>query len=137
MPVFPSDEWMRQFCARLEADPEVEDLAEGLSGVYRFVIEPGGPLRERVTYDVQVSEDDTGASVTLCAAPAAAPRFTMATDYRRWRQLIQGELDVGMALLLRRVRVSGDYGALLRKGTVRPLVHALHGVDSHWLDEGA
>lgn len=135
MPVFPSEEWMAEFCQRLEDHPEAGDVASALDGVYRFVIEPAGPLEDRHSYDVAISPSGGGADVAV-VDDGADPRLTLTTDYRRWQQLVRGELDVGMAVMLRRLRVSGDLTKLIGNvSSARPLVDSLSGVETVWLED--
>lgn len=135
MPVFPSSEWMDEFCARLASHPQAGDVAAGLQGVYRFVVDPGGPLEQRHSYDVSITASNGGADVAVLDGPGQ-PRLTLTTDYRRWQQLVRGELDVGMAVMLRRLKVSGDLSSLMGNvGTARPLVESLHAVETVWLEE--
>ncbi len=135
MPVFPSSEWMDAFCGHLESHPQVGDVAAGLEGVYRFVVEPAGPLAERHTYDVAIRPAAGGADVAVVTG-SNAPRLTLTTDYHRWQQLVGGELDVAMAVMLRRLRVSGDLSSLMGNvGSARPLVESLHAVETVWLEQ--
>ncbi|HVM18853.1 MAG TPA: SCP2 sterol-binding domain-containing protein [Egibacteraceae bacterium] len=135
MPVFPSAEWMTDFCDRLSGHPEAAEVAHALDGVYRFVIEPAGPLDERHVYDVAITPDGDGAQVAL-VEDAGERRLTMTADYHRWQQLVRGELDVGMAVMLRRLKVSGDLSRLIGNvSSARPLVDALSGVETTWLEE--
>ena len=136
MPVFPSEEWMVAFCRHLENHPDAAGIAAALDGVYRFVVDPAGPLQERHVYDVAITPGGNGAEVAV-VDDGAQPRLTMTTDYRRWQQLVRGELDVGMALMLRRLRVSGDLTQLMGNvSSARPLVDSLSAVDTEWLEEG-
>jgi len=136
MPVFPSDEWMAEFCDHLGRHPEAGDIAAALDGVYRFVVDPAGPLEERHVYELEIRGNGDGADVTLLDDETADARLTLTTDYRRWQQLIRGELDVGMAVMLRRLRVSGDLTRLIGSvSSARPLVDSLHNVDTTWLED--
>ena|SRR3712207_134660 len=135
MPVFPSDEWMVEFCERLEAHPDASDIAGALDGIYRFVIDPAGPLEERHAYELEIRGNGEGADVTLIEETGDA-RLTLTTDYRRWQQLIRGELDVGMAVMLRRLKVSGDLTRLIGSvSSAKPLVDSLHSVETVWLED--
>ena len=135
MPVFPSEEWMAEFCRRLEDHPDAAEIAGALDGVYRFVVDPAGPLEERHVYDVAIRPSGGGADVAV-VDDGASPRLTMTTDYRRWQQLVRGELDVGMALMLRRLKVSGDLSRLIGNvASARPLMDSLNAVDTEWLEE--
>lgn len=138
MPRFPSAEWIDEFCGRLVEQPQAGEVAEALDGVYRFVIEPAGPLRETHRYDVRIRPGDDGRRprVHRQDLDTQTPRLTLTADYERWRQLISGTLDIGMAVMLRRLRMSGDVGALMRNlSSARPLADALSAVESQWLDD--
>lgn len=137
MPVFPSREWMEEFCANVRDHPDTPEVAPMLAGTYRFVVEPAGPLTERLVYDVSVRPTGEGLpEVRLLDDDDAArrPRLTVTADYERWRQLVSGELDLGLAVMLRRVRVSGDLGTLSSGlSNTRPLLDALGKVETEWL----
>lgn len=136
MPQFPSEEWMDAFCREVVAQPGAADLARALDGAYRFVIEPSGPLSETRAYDIEIRpEGDGGVRARRLETPVAEPRLVLTATYDRWKQLVSGRLDIGMAVMLRRLKVSGDTSRVVREvGSTRPLVHALRQVDSVWLD---
>jgi hypothetical protein len=135
MPRFPSADWIDAFCEHLEAHDGMGEVADALDGVYRFVIEPAGPVTQRHVYAVEVRPAAGGVTATRRAVDAAAPRLTLTADYERWSQLITGRLDIGMALMLRRLKVSGDLRALTRDiATAQPLMDALRAVETEWPD---
>lgn len=132
MPVFPSREWMHEFCDRLGQHPEAYNVAVALDGTYRFVIQPAGPLPERHAYDVLIAP---GPELRLLDEPVEDPTLELSADHERWRQLIQGKLDVRMAVMLRRLKVRGDLSRLIgRLDSTGPLVDALGQVRTEWLD---
>lgn len=135
MPLFPSTEWMDAFCQRLVAHPRAAEAAAHLGGTYRFVVDPAGPLRERHTYEMLLAVDDGGARAERTTV-TGTPRVTVRTDYSRWRQLLEGRLDIGPAMLFGRLRISGDMAALLSsRHDVDVLVEALREVDTTWREE--
>ena len=134
MPVFPSSEWMTAFGEELARHPDSGSVATALDGVYRFVVEPAGPLQTRHVYDVAIRPDNGRAAVEIVEGDAQ-PRLTLTADYMRWRQLIRGELDVGLALLMRRLRISGELRSVSGSlSSAQPLVSSLSQVDTEWLD---
>jgi hypothetical protein len=136
MPQFPSAEWMDEFCERLAAQPDSDDVAVALEGVYRFVIEPAGPVARTHTYDIAIRPDGDAARASRLDDLAPEPRLVLTATYDRWKQLVMGRLDIGMAVMLRRLKVSGDLGRLMRDvGTTQPLLRALGEVESVWPDE--
>lgn len=137
MPVFPSEAWVEEFCERVRDHPDAAATAEALDGVYRLVVEPAGPLEDRHVYDVAIHPDgDAGMSATRAAERVDKPRLELRATYLNWRRLISGQQDVGMAVMLRRLRVSGDLSTVKRQmSSARPLTDALGAVDTQWLDE--
>lgn len=135
MPVFPSTEWMDAFCAQLVAHPRAADAATRLHGVYRFVIDPSGPLVARHTYEIRLAIVDSGVRAGRPHDSIDSPRVVVRTDYNRWRQLLEGRLSVGPALLFGHLRVSGDMAALVgSRGDLDVLMESLREVDTTWLD---
>lgn len=135
MPLFPSAQWIDAFCEQLEAHPRASEAAASLGGVYRFVVEPSGPLAARHTYEVVLVGADDGASAWRVEGSPAA-RVTVRTDYNRWRQLLLGTLDLGPAMLFGRIRITGDLPALLNaRDDVDVVVDALRRVDTQWMTE--
>lgn len=135
MPAFPSEDWVQAFCDAFMAHPDAAVAASELEGVYRFVIEPAGPLRERHAYDVAISPDGEGGAAARVQPAGERVRLELRADYPNWRRLVSGQLDVGMAVMFRRLRVSGDLSGLTRKmSSTRPLTEALGKVDTQWLD---
>jgi putative sterol carrier protein len=58
----------------------------------------------------------------------------IAADYRRWSQLIRGQLNVGWAYALGRVRIAGDLAAVRSElAGAGPLVDSLNRVETEWL----
>lgn len=135
MPTFPSTAWIDAFCVELAAHPRAAHAAAHLGGVYRFIIEPGGPLAERRQYQVSLAVADGAAKVTRLDG-ADTVRVAVRTDYRRWQQLLRGQLDLGPAMLFGRVRITGDLAALLNaREDVDVVVDALRAVDTVWLED--
>lgn len=132
MPTFPSRQWMQEFCERVVEQPDAERVAIALEGTYRFVIEPGGPLAERHAYDVRIAP---GPEVGLLDEAAESPTLQLSATHERWRQLIEGKLDIAMAVMMRRLKVRGDLSRLTgRLDSARPLADALGQVRTEWLD---
>ena len=127
---------MYAFGSELVHHPDADHVAKALDGVYRFVVEPAGPLTEQHIYDVAIHPGDDGPEFwVLDSEPHQAPRLTLTADYVRWRQLVRGELDIGLALLMRRLRISGEIRAIASKlSSTHPLTDSLHAVKTEWLE---
>lgn len=135
VPTFPSTEWIDAFCDELAAHPRAVHAAARLGGIYRFVIDPGGPLTERRQYQVALTVAN-GAAEVVRVDEVDSVRVTVRTDYGLWQRLLRGQLDLGPAMLFGRVRISGDLAALLNaRDDVDVVVDALRAVDTVWLDD--
>lgn len=118
--MFSSVEWIDAFCDELAAHPRAAHAAVSLGGVYRFVVDPAGPLPHQRVYAVSLGD-------------------------RRWRRrrdacgsghAVAGRrLDLGRAMLFGRVRITGDLGALPNaRSALDVLVDALRAFDTAWLE---
>lgn len=136
VPTFPSRDWMVQLCERVEAHPHADSLADALEGIYAFVVEPAGPVRQRWRYDLLIRPLDSGeagAHAEVLDDPGGDPRLMLTARFDRWWQLINGELDPRMAIMLRRLKVSGDLKNVSRQlSSATPLLDALGQVDTQW-----
>ena len=131
-PTFPSAAWIDAYCLELMKHPRSRETAVALEGTYRFVIEPAGPVSSRHVYDVSVRPVPDGADVTRIVAESD-PRLVLTAGYDRWRQLIERRLDIGLAVLTRRLRLSGDLGRIRNNlADAKPLLDALSAVDTRW-----
>lgn len=141
MPVFPSAQWIDEFCTQLAAHPQAVHLADSLAGTYRFVIDPGGPLTHAHVYSLEIRPSQNGAPPHISAREDVGrtgekPELTLTASYPYWRKLIAGTLDVGMALILRRIKVGGNLQRLTsRLSSAQPLLDTLHAVHTVWLED--
>ncbi|HVM13187.1 MAG TPA: SCP2 sterol-binding domain-containing protein [Egibacteraceae bacterium] len=136
MPLFPSTAWVEAFCHTFSSHPDASEAAKALEGTYRFVVEPAGALDKRHEYGVGIGPDgDGGATAVVLPEPPERPRLELRATYPNWRKLIAGQLDLGLAVMMRRLKVSGDVSSLTRNlSSARPLTDALGAVDTQWLD---
>lgn len=133
MPAFPSREWMEELCRCVVEHEEAASLAEALDGVYAFVVEPGGPVGHTHRYDLSIRPADDGIRAEVLDEPVADPRVTFTASFDRWWQLVRGESDPGTAIMLRRLKVSGDLWRVGRRmSSTRPLLEALASVRTEW-----
>lgn len=135
MPRFPSHEWMQAYSEALASHPDAPEVAEALDGIYRFVVEPSGPVSERFVADVEIRPGDPPRIAPVASENDHDPDLTLRADYRRWQQLIRGEADPVMAVMLGRLKISGGLGAVRgRLDSARPLVDAVRSVETQWPD---
>jgi len=133
VPRFPSEAWITAFCAQVSSHPAVDDAVAALSGTYRFVIEPQGPVTTPHRYAIVLREAGDGPAAVPADPDADGVRLEIAAGYERWRDLLTGRLDLMRAMLWRRIRVGGDVAGLLRsREAARPLLDALRATESEF-----
>lgn len=135
MPTFPSDDWMQAFCDEVTAHPDATATARALDGVYRFVVLPADAIREKHVYDIEIRPGELEPTVApLPPQDERGARLVMIAGYDRWKQLLTGELDVGRALLLRRLRVKGELASVKRAmSDAGALLESVKAVDSQFV----
>lgn len=135
MPTFPSREWMEDLCRHVADHEQAASLAEALDGVYAFVIEPDGPVRETHRYDLAIHPGDGGVRAEVLDEPVSDPRVQLTARFDRWWKLVNGEMDPGTAVMLRRLKVSGDLWRVGRQlSSTKPLLEALSRTPAQWPD---
>lgn len=131
---FPSTEWLQAAVEKLNTDEQYAKAAQNWEADMNFVIEPGGPLAEQVTYymDLWHGQCRQAFLVTDHNQPTEAA-LTLAAPYENLVRVLKGELDPMQALLTRKLNVKGNIAYLLRNvPTVLNFVRCLREIETNY-----
>jgi len=114
---FPSDEWLQQFKDALNGEPGKawQEAAAEWEGSFLFVVESDATLSETVYLFIDLwhgqcrtvsfhKEGDT--------LPEADAQFKGA--YGNWVKLLKGEIDLIKGMLMRKFKLAGNKGKVMR-----------------------
>ena len=141
MPVFPTEEWVEEFVAKINSSAEYADAAATWEGDMVFVYEkePDKNVPEDVYgwldlwhgkcrgWEVLSGPDDpkmTGA------------KFTITAPYSRWKSVLKKELDPVKGMMQGKLKLRGDLPTIVRYVKAANVLVDLTGqVDTQFPDE--
>jgi putative sterol carrier protein len=134
-----TQEWLDEYKAAIEADPEYRTVAKDWEGSVALVCNPDP--EKGVPDPVYIFQDywhgDVGEFVVCDYDKAQSAKFVMTGDYSRWKQVALKELDATKALLQGKLKMKGDLPYVVRNiKTVNKVIDILGRVDTEWPDEG-
>jgi putative sterol carrier protein len=113
---FPQDEWFRALADEINASEAYRQAASDWEGDIAFLIEAdperGVPADVWGYLDLWHGACRSGRLTTPEAGAGAA--FTISATYRRWKDVVRGELDPVRAMMQGKLRVRGDLPTILR-----------------------
>lgn len=113
--IFPSEEWLQALEEKLNSDPRYRDIAKNWEGDLFFFIEPGGNLKERLTFYLDLWH---GACRKVEYQPAPesypTPTFTLSASYPDITSILTGKLNPMTAMMTSKLKVKGSLGYMMR-----------------------
>ena len=134
---FPSNEWIQRFMEEVNASKAYEEAAKTWEGDFVFIIDANS--------DIQGLEKDQMFYVDLwhgkCRTVEYLPpgtekdaEFIWSGPYENWQKLIQGELDPLKGLMMRKFKLKGNTGKIMRAvNAAKELVNCVAKVPTEFL----
>ncbi len=141
MPVFPSEEWVRAWTDRANADSDFVAAAQGWQGALGLVVS-GVPSQDR-RVDTFIRLDGahglwTGFIVGGDRGTVTGTVFCLRAGYDQWKQLVRGELDPIKGIVQGKVALRGHLPEVLRwTGAVLRMAEIAGALDTQFPDEPA
>ena len=113
--IFPSEEWLKGLEAKLNSDEKYQGIAKGWEGDLLFKIEPGGNLKEGLTFYLDLWHG-TCRKAEYKPDPAAHPKpvFTLTAGYEDITGILAGKLNPMTAMMTMKLKVQGNMGYMMR-----------------------
>jgi putative sterol carrier protein len=114
MAQFPTEAWLKALMDKLNTDEKYAQVARNWEGDMAFVIEPGGALKEPVSFYIDLWHGKCRAAFVLDEGKTIKPVFTLKGPYENYARLLKGEIEPMQALLTRKLGVQGNMAVLMR-----------------------
>ncbi len=114
MAKFPHPEWLMALHEKLNRDEKYAQVARNWEGDMLYIIEPSGPLKERVMYYLDLWHGQCRQAYVVNEDQTIKPAFILKAPYENYVRLLKGEIDPMQALLTRKIGVQGNMTMLLR-----------------------
>ena len=113
---FPRDEWFHALAGEINDSPAYREAAADWEGDIAFVVEAdperGVPDDVWGYLDLWHGACRDGRLIEPAEGEAAA--FVISATYRRWKDVVRGDLDPVRAMMQGKLRVHGDLPTILR-----------------------
>jgi putative sterol carrier protein len=136
---FPADDWFAALAEEINGSPAYREAAADWEGDIAFVVEAdperGVPADVWGYLDLWHGACRSGRITTRDEGEGA--EFVISASYRRWKDVVRGDLDPVRAMMQGKLRVRGDLPKILRYvQAAHELVAICGDVPTRFPDEG-
>ena len=113
---FPREEWFRALADEINASADYRAAASDWEGDISFVIEadPDRGVASAVWGYLARWPGSCRGGRLMAPAVGASAEFVISATYRRWKDVVRGDLDPVRAMMQGKLRVRGDLPKILR-----------------------
>ena len=112
--IFPSEEWVRELCAKLNSDDRYARIANKWEGDIFFHILPGGALQHETKIYLDLWHGKCRDAHMIDAEDKRVVAFTLRATFDNFVRILLGELDPMQAMLTRKLQVQGSMAYMMR-----------------------
>jgi len=112
--IFPSPEWLEDLSKKLNNDAKYAQIAKNWEGDMCVVIEPSGPLTEKLLYYFDLWHGKCRKTEILKDLSSVDPKFVLTATYDDISRLMKGGLDPMQAMMTRKLKVHGSMAYMMR-----------------------
>lgn len=139
MPLFPSDEWLKDYVERINSSKEYEEAAATWEGdlCYVFEAEPDKSVPKDVWTWVDLWHGKCrDARYDVGEEEGTKAKFIIRAPYSRWKQVIRKELDPVKGMMQGKLKLKGDLPTIVRNvKAANELVNIAASVPTDFVDE--
>jgi putative sterol carrier protein len=111
---FLSAEWLDNLNNKINRDARYAEIARNWEGDLCFVIEPGGPLAEKLLFYLDLWHGKCRKAEIIKELPSIQPKFVLTATYENAYRIMNGELDPMQAMMTRKLQVHGSMTYMMR-----------------------
>ena len=112
--IFPSPEWLQILSDKLNSDERYAQIAKNWEGDMCVVIEPSGPLAEKLHYYLDLWLGKCRRVEILNDMSSIQPKFILTATYDNISRIMKGLLDPMTAMMTRKLQVQGSMAYMMR-----------------------
>ena len=111
---FPSDEWIKELSAQLNASESYERSAKDWEGDFIFVVEPDDAYDQDAYLFLGLFHGKSPEAGALSSADEKEAEFVITAPYKTWQQVIEGKLDPIQGMMTRKLKLQGNMMKVMR-----------------------
>lgn len=140
MPVFPSEEWMKEYVERINGSDAYREAAATWEGdvAYAIEAEPDKNVPEDVWAWLDLHHGECREGKLVTAEEGEKARYVIRAPYSRWKEVIKKELDPVKGMMQGKIKLKGDLPTIVRYvKAANELVNLAASVPTEFPDEAA
>jgi putative sterol carrier protein len=115
MPVkFPSEEWIKELEARLNASESYAQAAATWEGDQIFVILPDEDCPDTTYFYIDLQHGKASGARQLSSLDEKKALFTSSAPFGTWRKVLEGRIDPLQAMFSNKIKLVGSMAAVQR-----------------------
>jgi len=128
---FPSEEWIKELCARLNASETYTQAAANWEGDQIFVILPDESYPETSYFSIDLQHGKASDARQLPSREEHKALFTSSAPFNTWRKVLEGRLEPISAIMSNKIKLTGNMAQIQRmpKATIE-LVRVAASIDT-------
>ncbi|MFP3318847.1 MAG: SCP2 sterol-binding domain-containing protein [Thermoplasmata archaeon] len=135
--LFPSEEWVREYCKRLRESPDYNKSGKGWKDPILFKMIDLESLKEKPQFDsfILYLKDGRCENCEVVKEPGKTAPFKLSATYANWRKIIDGKINPTQAMLTGQMKVEGNMALLLRyAGAAIAMVKVAQSIPTRYLE---
>lgn len=112
--LFPSEEWAKQFVDSVNEDPEFANNIVLNGGIIINIQSEEGLLEDDFRLFLQIDQGKIVNYAVLSKVDEVGSTFILRAKYSVWKKVVLAELPITVALVSKRIKVSGSLKVLLK-----------------------
>jgi putative sterol carrier protein len=105
---FPSDEWIKELSAKLNASETYAQSAANWEGDFLFVVQPDAAYPQAAYLYINAQKGVTSNAMQVSSAEEKNAMYTLTAPYSIWRKVIEGKLDPLQSMFTGKLKVRGS-----------------------------
>jgi putative sterol carrier protein len=111
---FPSEEWIKELCDRLNASESYAQAAATWEGDQIFVILPNDNHADTTYFYINLQHGKASDARQLKTLEEQKALFTSSAPFGTWRKVLEGRLDPIQAMFSNKIKLVGSMAAIQR-----------------------
>jgi putative sterol carrier protein len=111
---FPSDEWIKELSAKLNASEAYERSAKDWEGDFVFIVDPDDAYSQSAYLFLGLYHGKSPDAAAVASADEREVEFVLSAPFSTWRRVIEGKLDPIQGMMTRKLKVQGNMMKIMR-----------------------
>ena len=112
--LFPSDEWIKELSAQLNASEAYEKSAKNWEGDFVFVVQADDAYPETAYLFLGLYHGKSTDAEALSKIDGRKAEYTITAPFSTWRKVIEGKIDPIQGMMTRQLELQGNMMMIMR-----------------------